>query len=215
MWKDRMKKVFKHKHNFIMLFVGAVILYSGLMINQLTNDYDGLWIGSFHNAGTAELAAGRWFWQFISRARFGTSADPYTSLITIGLLVIGLLLLFDLWNITNKYVIAIAGFLFISNPTICCELSYRFTAPTYGVAFVLSILAVWCFEKIHKPVLSVVAGSFCIACSMGSYQAYISCTTIAVLTAILIKLSRDVNRREIFVFSGKSIIGGVLGGVSM
>lgn len=29
--------------NGILLFVGTVIIYSQLMINQLTNDYDGIW----------------------------------------------------------------------------------------------------------------------------------------------------------------------------
>lgn len=198
---------------FWILFGGGIAIYAELMVNQLTNDYDGLWRGSFHNAGAAELSAGRWFWQYISRARFGTSADPYTSLITLFLFSVGLLLLFDLWKITDKFVIAVSGLLFIGNPTICCELSYRFTAPTYGVAFVLSILAVWCFEKIHKPIVSVLAGALCIACSMGSYQAYICCTTVACMTAILIKLSTDVNWRDILAFCGKSLSGGILGAV--
>lgn len=211
--KNRLKNNILANTNFWILFVGGIIIYAELMVNQLTNDYDGLWIGSFHNAGAAELSAGRWFWQYISRARFGTSADPYTSLITLFLLSAGLLLLFDLWKITDKFVIAVSGLLFIGNPAICCELSYRFTAPTYGVAFFLNILAVWCFEKIHRPIVSVFAGALCIACSMGSYQAFICCTTIACMTAILIKLSADVNWRDILVFCGKSLFGGVLGAI--
>lgn len=202
----------KYQH-FILLLVGSVIIYSELMINQLTNDYDGLWEGSFHNAGIWELSLGRWFWHYISRARFGTSADPYTSLITLAIMGLGLLLLFDLWQIRNKYVIMLSGLLFISHPAICFELSYRYMSPTFGMAFFLSVLAVWCFEKIDNPFAAVLAGSFSIAFSMGSYQAYICCTTVAFLTALLIKLSRNVDWKNIFLFCAKSIIGIILGGI--
>lgn len=202
----------KYQH-FIALFVGAVIIYSELMVNQLTNDYDGLWENSFHNAGAWELSLGRWFWHYISRLRFGTSPDPYTSLITLALMAAGLLLLFDLWQITNKYVIALSGLLFISNSAICFELSYRYMSPTFGAAFLLSVLGVWCFEKIPKLIPAVLAGSLCIAFSMGSYQAYICCTTVAFLTALLIKISGNTEWKSFFVFCGKSIVGILLGGI--
>ena len=198
---------------FYRIVGGVVIIYSELMVNQLTNDYDGLWENSFHNAGVWELSLGRWFWQYISRLRFGTSADPYTSLITLGIMVVGLLLLYDLWNIKNKYVIGISGLLFLSNSAICFELSYRYMSPTFGVAFLLSVLGVWCFEKINNPILSILAGSLCIAFSMGSYQAYICCTTIAFLTALLIKLSRNTDWKSIIIFFGKSVTGIILGGI--
>lgn len=202
----------KYQH-FILLFAGSAILYSELMVNQLTNDYDGLWENSFHNAGNWELTLGRWFWQYISRARFGTSSDPYTTLITLAIMAAGLLLLFDLWHVSNRYIILLSGMLFLSNAAICSELSYRYMSPTFGVAFFLSVLAVWCFKKIDRPVCSVAAGSLCIAFSMGAYQAYICCTTVAFLTALLIDLSRNINRGAVFRFSVRSITGIILGGI--
>lgn len=210
-----LKKYFsniKFQH-FVLLFVGAVVIYAELMIHQLTNGNDGVWESSFHNAGAWELSLGRWFWQYISRLRFGTSVDPYTSLITLALMVMGLLLLFDLWQITDKYTIIISGLLFLSHAAICFELSYRYMSPTFGVAFLLSILAVWCFEKVNQPIISVSAGALCIVCSMGSYQAYICCTAVAFLTALLIKLARNINWKNILIFCGKSITGIVLGGI--
>ena len=93
--------------------------------------------------------------------------------------------------------------LFLSNPAICFELSYRFMSPTFGVAFLLSILGVWCFEKIKSPIASVLAGAACISFSMGAYQAYICCTTVAFLTALLLlmKLSKNVNWRGLLLFA--------------
>lgn len=200
--------------NGILLFVGTVIIYSQLMINQLTNDYDGIWENSFHNAGAWELSLGRWFWQYISRLRFGTSPDPYTTLITLALMTVGLLLLFELFGIKNRAVILISGLIFISNPAISFELSYRYMSPTFGVAFVLSILAVWCFEKLRNPYLSVLCGALCVAFSMGSYQAYICCTTVTFLTVVLLKLSRNIKWKEILLFCVRSVSGILLGGVS-
>lgn len=203
---------FKYQQ-FAALLVAGAIVYSELMINQLTNGYDGLWDSSFQNPGLWEISLGRWFWQYISRLRFGTSVDPYTSLITLALMAAGLLLVFDLWKVTNRYVILLAGLLFMSHPSICFELSYRFMSPTFGVAFFLSVLAVWCFEKVRNPVLSILAGSLCIAFSMGSYQAYICCTAVAFLTALLIKLSENGQWKDILHFSGRSIAGILLGGI--
>ncbi len=93
------KSNIKYQHFFALIMGGGVIIYSQLMVNQLTNDYDGLWEGSFHNAGKWELSLGRWFWLYISRLRFGTSPDPFTSLLTLALMAVGLLFLFDLWQI--------------------------------------------------------------------------------------------------------------------
>lgn len=93
------KKQYKISTLFCIDYGGGVIIYSQLMVNQLTNDYDGLWEGSFHNAGKWELSLGRWFWLYISRLRFGTSPDPFTSLLTLALMAVGLLFLFDLWQI--------------------------------------------------------------------------------------------------------------------
>lgn len=211
--KEWSKRINIHYQHFILLFVGSIIIYAELMINQLTNDYDGLWENSYHYAGPWELSLGRWFWQYISRARFGISPDPYTSLLTLAIMVVGLLFLYDLWQITDKYTILLSGLLFISHSAICFELSYRYMSPTYGVAFFLSILAVWSFEKISRPAISILAGSLCIAFSMGSYQAYICCTTVAFLTTLLIKLFQNISWKNISVFFVKSITGIVLGGV--
>lgn len=202
----------KYQH-FIVLLTGSAILYSELMINQLTNDYDGLWENSYHNAGAWELSLGRWFWQYISSARFGTSSDPYTSLITLALMAAGLILLYDLWHISNKYIIVLSGLLFLSNSAICFELSYRYMSPTFGAAFFLSILAVRCFKKIGRADVSILAGSLCIAFSMGSYQAYICCTAVAFLTALLIELSRNTDWKAILHFFCKTIAGIILGGI--
>lgn len=51
MLKELLKKSNIMYKNYLLLFVSSVIIYAELMICQLTNDYDGLWEGSFHNAG--------------------------------------------------------------------------------------------------------------------------------------------------------------------
>ena len=212
MYREWFKNVPVKYQHFLLLLTGSGILYSELMINQLTNDYDGLWENSFHNAGAWEISLGRWFWQYISRARFGTSSDPYTTLITLAIMAAGLLLLFDLWHVSGRYIIFLSGMLFLSNAAICFELSYRYMSPTFGAAFLLSIMSVWCFKKIDRTVVSILAGSLCIAFSMGSYQAYICCTTVAFLTALLIDLSRNTDWESIARFSARSIAGILLGG---
>lgn len=202
----------ENRNHFFLLWIGSALIYAELMIHQLTNDYDGLWESSFHNAGTWELSLGRWFWQYVSRLRFGTSADPYTSLITLALMSFAMVLFADMLDVRNKWVIFLSGLLFLSHPSICFELSYRYMSPTFGVACLMSILAVWCFAKMKIGILAVNAGALCIAVSMGCYQAYICCTTVAFLTALLVKLSENTEWKKFIFFCVRGVAGILLGG---
>ncbi len=196
---------------WILLFLGSTYIYSLLMIHQLTNDYDGLSEASFHNAGVWELSLGRWFWQYITRLRFGTSVDPYTTIITLAMMSAAMVLLCELFRIKSIVLASVCGLLFLSHPAICYELSYRFMSPTYGFACMMAVTSVWCFDRIKKNVPAVLAGSVCLAVMMGSYQAYLSCATVIFLALLLDKLAMDETWTDIIKYVCKSAVGFIAG----
>ncbi len=195
--------------------VFGLVLYSQLMSHQLVNAYDGLWEYTYHSAGKWELSLGRWFWLYLDKIRFGINNDPWTSILTIILFSIGMCVISDIFCLEDKKVSFITSALFISSTAVCVSLSYRYMSPIFGVAFLLSVLAVWVIIKMNKIALPVLLGSFMVALSMGAYQAYLGCTCLIIVGYLLWQLyCTDVQWKQLGIYVGKSAamlsIGGIL-----
>lgn len=173
--------------DFLVLLGFSVFTYSELMVNQLVNNYDGIWEGNFHIAGAWELSIGRWFWHYLSKLRFGIAADPVVSIIALALFVLGIMFLVDLMGVKERLITYVAGAAFICSPLVCIDLSYRYMSPTFGTAFFLAVLAVWLAIRIKKAWLAVLVGGVVLALSLGSYQAYLGVACVVAL-AYFIKL---------------------------
>ena len=91
---------YKYLGIFGLLF-GAV-LYSLLMTHGLTNTFDGLWHQNYHRAGSGELSSGRWLLVYLDKLVMGNHADPMISLLTLGLYVIGFILVADLFRLKHR-----------------------------------------------------------------------------------------------------------------
>ena len=195
----------------LIIFFIAVICYSQLMTQGLTNSVDGLWESSFHNAGAWELSIGRWFWLYLSRMRFGTSPDPITSILALLIYLLGVLLFFDYIELNSLVLRIVLGVLFLCSPMITMSLSYRYMSPTFATAFTLSIASLWVVKKLKNPYIAVFLCSIMTALSLGSYQAYISCSTVALLVYSLLLLKKGSDRKIFFASFTKSCIGILLG----
>ena len=102
---------------------------------------------------------------------------------------LGLILLLDLFGIQNGISPYLICCLFLSNAVICATLSFRFLSVSYGIAFLLSILAVWAAFKIEKAYAAIILGALSITLSLGIYQAYLGCTCVVALGYFLFLLS--------------------------
>lgn len=159
-WKKNNElKYSQIKKMIIVQFAFSVLLYIVLIANQLTNHYDGLWHGSVGLSGPWELSIGRWFWLYIDRLRMGISSEPLTSCLTLFLIIIGNMLICDIFGQIGKKTGYLAGMIILSNTTICNYLSYRYMSPTFGFSFLLSILAAWVLVK--KSESNLGGGSGC------------------------------------------------------
>jgi len=183
------------KNMVIVQFLFSVILYIVLIANQLTNHYDALWSGNYALSGRWELSIGRWFWLYIDCLRMGISSEPLTSCLALFLIIIGNMLLLDIFGQIGRKTGYLAGIIILSSTTVCSYLSYRYMSPTFGASFFLSILAAWILAK--KPLkawLSVLA----VVLQLGSYQANIACTcVILVIVFMKMLIENEANKRVI------------------
>lgn len=123
-------KKFLTKYWMLALFdmVFGTILYSLMMSQQLTNTFDGLWNQNYHHAGIPELTSGRWMLYFIDKISMGLHAEPLTSLVTLGLFILGFLFVLELIGTDKRSAAFLALALWISSTAVSNTLSYRMTS---------------------------------------------------------------------------------------
>ena len=94
-----MEKIKKHGISCLVKLFFCYILY-GLMFNEfLVNKQDGIWNGTYFNAGNWELSLGRWAIRYWDKLHYGISVHPFSSVVTLVFFIFGTCLLIDLFNI--------------------------------------------------------------------------------------------------------------------
>lgn len=204
MWtivKNRMKDVRdfikgfvrENKAFFLLMMLFSAVIYFRLMSEELVNCYDGIWEGSYHQAGPWELSLGRWFWRYIDLLRLGVSSDPATSLITLASYSLGLIFCFDLFGRRKSFADYLAGCLFLCSQSVLIALSYRYMSPTFGIAFLLGMFGVWLCARLKSFVWGMLAGSVFICLSLGAYQAFIGCICLTMIGWFIIELKEGTS----------------------
>ena len=150
------------------LLVG-VITHLFALTNVLHN-YDSVGLQPY-GYGTG-LESGRWLlsllaWRAI--AWFGQyNVMMFNGLLMILCLAISAALFVSVFRLKEKSALCI-GAIFATAPAVTSTMFFRYTAPFYGLAILLAVLAVWFLEKYRWGFL-LSAG--CLAMSLGIYQAY-------------------------------------------
>lgn len=207
------QKVKEYFPFFVTGFIFSVVIYFLLMSNQLVNSEDGLWEYSYYKAGKWSLSIGRWFWLYIDRLRFGISTEPITSLITLVCYSAGFIFILDLFKLGKNKIGYLVSMLFLSSTAVCISLSYRFMSPTFGLAFLLNVLAAWVIIKWQNKVVSVLVSGGLIAFAMGLYQAYIGCTCVILVGYFIYALQKEeAGLKNIITDIIKAFLAAVVGG---
>ena len=104
-------------------------------------------------------------------------------------------LLVSVFRIRNRASAALMGVLFAVFPSAFSTLAFRYTAVYYGIAILLSVAAVWLFQRCSWGFF---LSALCIACSLGIYQAYVPITIgMFVLMLLQESLSDDADFRKL------------------
>lgn len=166
---------------------------------NLINNHDNLNNQPFgYGAGAS---SGRWLLQYLgegfTRAGIGYNLPFVSGVLFLLLLSLSAYFLVSTLKIRSCALAALTGCLMTTIPAVASTLYYRFTAVYYGIAILLSVLAVWLMEKNRK---FLPLSALCIGCALGIYQAYTP-ITIGLFVLVLLRqcLEEEVSLKQLFI----------------
>lgn len=188
----------------------------------LFNRQDGIWNGSYYEAGNWELSLGRWAIRYLDITHFGVSIHPWSTILTLAFFVLGTCFLIDLFQIKigSIFDYLVSG-LFLSNVVVCASISYLYTSNIYGCSFLLAVLSIWLIVKGVENqynnqkslrisnIIPFLGGGICIAVVLGLYQAYLGCIALIALLFLVFLLYRNIPWKYIRNY----IVGGCATGI--
>lgn len=130
----------------------------------------------------------------------GYSADPFSSYLALLFIACGNMFLADIFSLIGKKRSYLVSAMILSSTTISVLLSYRFTSSNFGLAYLLSISAVWVLYKLKNRWVGMIVSSVMICLSLGAYQADLGCTSLLILLVILFMCLGQASEKDIFEF---------------
>lgn len=201
-WCESVKK--EYKTAFVATFLMGLMIHLPAILSDIPN-HDGLDSMYFDQN---MITSGRWFL---------TVACGFSSYFTIpwvigllGLLFLALTaaVLTALLELKENWAIVLVGGLLVSFPALASTVSYVFTMDGYMLALLLSVLSVYLTAHYRKGFL---AGAFCLAFSMGTYQAYLPFAVLLCFYQVLLILMEAGTIKEKIQKSAKYLYMGGLG----
>lgn len=172
-------------------FFGGLLVHLFGLVNILHNtdsiNYQ------FTGYGTG-ASSGRWLLQFLGdflmKHRMNYNLCLFNGLLFIAFIALSSAVIVSLFHIKHRQIAALLGLVLVSFPTVCSTMLYKFTSAFYGLAFFLSVLAVWILPRWKT------AGILISAClttlSLAIYQAYLPVTvSLFILQLFLEALETD------------------------
>lgn len=154
------------------------------------------------------VSSGRWGLSLLSFVLPDISMPWFHGCITILLIAAAICLVVRLLKIGSPLLQVLTAGLIICFPSLTGTFGYMFTSSSYGVAFLLAVLAAWGLSRGSWK--GALGGILACILSLSIYQAYISITvTLLVLVLIRKTLYTEVPVKKIF-FEGLYFIGGLI-----
>lgn len=176
-----------YKTMFIATIVLGIIAHGFMLANKLPNHDDLQSI--FSNGVTFEL--GRWGLEILKYVFPNISIPWLNGFILIILISISACFIAKILNIKSKVKQCLIGAVMVTYSSITCTMAYMFTASSYGVAILLSVLCVYFALKTDKKT-NLILSVICLIISLSIYQAYLSITA----TLFIILLIKDCLDKE-------------------
>lgn len=189
-------ELLKDKKLFIFSYAFSLVFYSFLIVNQLTNTYDGMWHSNISLAGGSEIAVGRWALPYFDVLHLGLQIEPFVSIFTLLFISLSALLIVDMFRIKGMLAYFVSIYI-TTGSIVTCILSYRYTAIGYGICAMLAVAAVWFLTKKEIGYIRYVLSTACIVVSLGLYQADIAVTAVLISFQAIYMLSGDRQIRDI------------------
>lgn len=198
--------------NFKIAFISTVIIGLVAHLYMFTNkfpNYDDMGLNSFG----ATFRLGRWFLWVLGAVAYHLdyvySIPLVNGLITIVLLAVSAGMIADLLQLKNNIATVIVAGILVVFPSWTATFFFMYTAPYYAVAVFLMTLSAYFYYKYQYGYLFA---GFCIALSMGIYQAYLPFgATLYVVLLILEVYKEDTEWVELLKKALKNLFVLVIG----
>ena len=173
------KRIRAYRVPLISALAVGFLSYMFAFTNKLPN-YDD--VSSLLSKG-ATVDSGRWGLELIDIIFPNFSMPWIYGVITLILIALSVCLICHIFRIQNPVIQALLAGSIVAFPSLIGTFTFMFTASSYGISFLLAVLAVWVlqFEKKWTPALAVL----CMVFSLSIYQSYISLTA-SLLVLVLI-----------------------------
>lgn len=167
------------KTAFLATFVIGLLIHLPMLLLDIPN-HDGLDSVYFDQN---MITSGRWF--LTVACGFSTYFTLPWVIGLLGLLFLSgtSVVLTELLELKDKLAIVLVSGLLVSFPALSSTFAYVFTLDGYMLAMFLAVLSVLLVKKYRY---GWIAGAVCLACSMGTYQAYLSFAVILCIYMIVL-----------------------------
>ncbi|MCD8249934.1 MAG: glucosyltransferase domain-containing protein [Lachnospiraceae bacterium] len=135
------------------------------------------------------------------------SLPLFNGILTILFIALCAMLLADLFQIKNRWLLVVLSGVMVVFPTITSGFGYMFTMPYYFLGTLLGVLGA-CLSCRTKKWYLYLPGLLLMACGVGTYQAMIPVFVSIILFYALMETARkeDTGWKEFFRIAGKSIV---------
>ena len=178
--------------------------YQLLISNELVNTYDALWNGAEYRNYLWVVEIGRWFWPAVGYAQMNICPEPFPSMLALLCYVLGscaVAFWFGLKDSLKGYLLVLTS---VISTAVCVSLSYRYTSPTFGLSYLLSILAAWMLRR--EKLLPWLASVLCLTLALGLYQSNIGCACVLALIFVIRLLQDGAETGKVFRFLGRTAL---------
>ncbi len=202
------KQLRTYKIPFFTALLSGLLAYTYAFTNKLPNHDE---VTCLFNKG-ATYESGRWGLEILERFLPSYSMPWLYGILTLVLMAAAVCVIVSIADIESKRLQGLLAGCVTVFPALTATFGYMFTAPSYGIAFLLAVTAVWLLKYHPKPGLIPALG--CMVFSLSIYQSYIS-VAAGLLLLILIRqllLGEDVRAvigRGVFylIFLVVSLVG--------
>ena len=185
---------------FFSAFLAGLLAHGFAFANKLLNADE---ISSLFGKGMT-VASGRWGLE-LSSLLFPNVSTPWIfGLLSLLMLSAAACVLLHIFRIRSPLLRCVLTALVTVFPAQTATFSYMFTAPSFALAFLLAVLAVWCTER--ENLWGWIAGLLLLLLSVSIYQAYIAVVSSFFVLRMLQKLLKDQgSAKEVLLFGLKRL----------
>ena len=175
--------------------IACVIAYLLLISHELTNTIDGMWSGADYRNYEWVIQIGRWFWPLVGKSQMNVCPEPFTSVFALIMYVLGSCVAawwFGLKDSLKGYLLVLTS---LVSTAVCSTLTFRYTSPTFAMAYMLSVLAAWVLSLGNWK--TCLASMMCLVLALALYQSNIGCACVLALLYIIRLLQEDKDYKRV------------------